>query len=87
MPPGSPRVHRIVEMTGYFADLLAAKHDYADRFGLGGSDGIAHAGVAIVTCMDSRIDPLSMVGLRPGDAKILRNLAVGSPSRPCRPSS
>ena len=25
---------------------------------LGGFDGVAHAGVAIVTCMDSRIDPL-----------------------------
>ncbi len=60
-------------MSGYFADLLAANRDYADRFELGGFDGIAHAGVAIVTCMDSRIDPLSMVGLRPGDAKILRN--------------
>jgi carbonic anhydrase len=40
---------------------------------MGGFDGIAHAGVAIVTCMDSRIDPLHMVGLAPGDAKIFRN--------------
>ena len=34
---------------------------------------MAHAGVAIVTCMDSRIVPLQMLGLQPGDAKILRN--------------
>src|SRR5664280_3415721 len=27
----------------------------------------------MVTCMDSRIDPLGMIGLKPGDAKILRN--------------
>ena len=27
----------------------------------------------MVTCMDSRIDPLRMIGLEPGDAKILRN--------------
>lgn len=27
----------------------------------------------MVTCMDSRIDPLRMIGLQPGDAKILRN--------------
>ena len=27
----------------------------------------------MVTCMDSRIDPLGMIGLQPGDAKILRN--------------
>ena len=29
--------------------------------------------VAVVTCMDARIDPVSMLGLRPGDAHILRN--------------
>jgi carbonic anhydrase len=56
-----------------FDDLLAANKDFADHFALGGFDGIAHAGVAIVTCMDSRIDPLGMVGLKPGDAKIFRN--------------
>jgi carbonic anhydrase len=56
-----------------FDDLLAANKDFADHFALGGFDGIAHAGVAIVTCMDSRIDPLAMVGLKPGDAKIFRN--------------
>ena len=59
-------------MTG-FDDLLDANRRYAEDFSLTGYDGIAHAGVAIVTCMDSRIDPLRMVGLSPGDAKILRN--------------
>ena len=56
-----------------FDDLLAANRDYAEDFGLSGFDGIAHAGIAMVTCMDSRIDPLRMIGLDPGDAKILRN--------------
>ena len=56
-----------------FDDLLAANREYSDHFDLGGFDGIAHAGIAIVTCMDSRIDPLRMVGLNPGDAKIFRN--------------
>src|SRR3954468_17209146 len=60
-------------MTADFDDLLAANRRFADRFTLAGFDGIAHAGVAMVTCMDSRIDPLRMVGLRPGDAKIFRN--------------
>lgn len=55
-----------------FDDLLAGNTDYAARFSLSGFDGIAHAGVAMVTCMDSRIEPLEMVGLRVGDAKILR---------------
>ena len=56
-----------------FDDLLAANREYADELRLAGFDGIAHAGVAMVTCMDSRIDPLRMIGLQPGDAKIFRN--------------
>ena len=56
-----------------FDDLLKANREYAEDFGLSGFDGIAHAGIAMVTCMDSRIDPLRMIGLEPGDAKILRN--------------
>jgi carbonic anhydrase len=56
-----------------FEDLLAANRRYAESFDMGGFDGIAHAGVALVTCMDSRIDPLHMLGLKPGDAKIFRN--------------
>jgi carbonic anhydrase len=30
-------------------------------------------GVAIVTCMDARIDPARIFGLEPGDAHVLRN--------------
>jgi carbonic anhydrase len=60
-------------VTGAFDDLLAANRAFAETFTLGGYDGIAHAGIAIVTCMDSRIDPLRMLGLKPGDAKIFRN--------------
>jgi len=56
-----------------FADLLAANATYAESFHEGGFDGVARAGVAIVTCMDSRIVPLAMLGLRLGDAKIFRN--------------
>jgi Carbonic anhydrase len=56
-----------------FDDLLAANRSFAQTFTLSGFDGVARAGVAMVTCMDSRIDPLGMIGLVPGDAKILRN--------------
>jgi carbonic anhydrase len=56
-----------------FDDLLAANRRFAETFDLAGFDGVAHAGIAIVTCMDSRIDPLGMLGLTPGDAKIFRN--------------
>jgi carbonic anhydrase len=56
-----------------FDDLIAANRAFAADFDLGGFDGVARAGVALVTCMDSRIDPLRMLGLSHGDAKIFRN--------------
>lgn len=56
-----------------FDDLLAANAAFAEHFDGAGFDGIAHAGVAVITCMDSRIDPLRMLGLHHGDAKIFRN--------------
>lgn len=58
-----------------FADLLAANETFAVAHAdeLEGFDGVARAGVAIVTCMDSRIQPLQMLGLTHGDAKIFRN--------------
>ena len=55
-----------------FTDLLAANSRYAEDFDLAGFDGIARAGVAMITCMDSRIEPLEMIGLHTGDAKIIR---------------
>lgn len=56
-----------------FDDLLAANRAFAESFDLGGFDGIARAGVGLVTCMDSRIDPLRLLGLSHGDAKMFRN--------------
>jgi len=56
-----------------FEDLLAANAAYAAQFAYGGFDGIAHAGIGVVTCMDSRIPPLEMLGLKAGDAKVLRS--------------
>ena len=56
-----------------FADVLAANETYARAFPLAGLPSRAAKGLAVVTCIDSRIEPLTMLGLRPGDAKILRN--------------
>ncbi|NUT54968.1 MAG: carbonic anhydrase [Thermoleophilia bacterium] len=56
-----------------FADVLAANEAYAHDFRLAGLEPVAAKGLAVLTCMDSRIEPLTMLGLRPGDAKILRN--------------
>ncbi len=58
-------------MTGDFDDLIAANARYATQAPRG-FDGIAHAGIAVVTCMDSRLQPLEMLGLFLGEAKILR---------------
>jgi len=56
-----------------FIDLVAGNRVYAASYALGGLTAHAERGLAIVTCMDSRIEPLRMLGLEPGDAKILRN--------------
>ena len=56
-----------------FADVLAANTAYAAGFKHEGLAARAARGLAILTCMDSRIEPLAMLGLQPGDAKILRN--------------
>ena len=57
----------------HFADLIDANSEYAQSFKYSDLTGSAARGLAIVTCMDSRINPLSVVGMRSGDAKILRN--------------
>ena len=56
-----------------FDDLLGANAEYVKAFKYSELSGSAAKGLAIVTCMDSRINPLSVVGMRSGDAKILRN--------------
>ena len=56
-----------------FDDLLAANRRYAQSFGLAGLDPRAAKRFALVTCVDSRIEPLAALGLAPGDSKILRN--------------
>ena len=56
-----------------FDDLLAANRRYAEGFTLGDLEPKAVRGLGLVTCIDSRIEPLQMLGLGPGDAKIMRN--------------
>lgn len=56
-----------------FADVLAANAKYETGFENQHLTGTAAKGLAIITCMDSRISPLAIVGMSPGDVKILRN--------------
>ena len=55
-----------------FADVLQANEAYVESFRHAGLAPRASRGLAVLTCMDSRIEPLEMLGLAPGDAKILR---------------
>lgn len=56
-----------------FADVRQANEQFAASHVDRNLTGHAARGLAIVTCMDSRIQPLRVVGMGEGDAKILRN--------------
>ena len=56
-----------------FADIITANSRFVIEFQHSELTGTARKGLAIVTCMDSRISPLAVVGMQAGDAKILRN--------------
>jgi carbonic anhydrase len=60
-------------VTADFDDIIEANRAYAETFDRAGASGTANAGVAVVTCMDVRVDPLPMLGLEPGDANVIRN--------------
>ena len=47
-----------------FDDLLAANAEYQKTFKYSDLTGEARRGLAIVTCMDSRINPLSVIGMK-----------------------
>ena len=57
----------------FFADVLIANAAHVQRYQPVAREGKAAKRLALLTCMDSRIDPLAMLGLAAGDAKILRN--------------
>jgi len=59
--------------TEAFADVLEGNHAYSPQHEGSALTGRAAKGLALVTCMDSRIAPLRVLGMEPGDVKILRN--------------
>jgi carbonic anhydrase len=54
-------------------DLLRAYEHYAEHYGDGGLPSPPARRVAVVTCMDARLDPARMLGLGAGDAHVIRN--------------
>ena len=53
--------------------LLAANEVYAESFSQGHLPMPPARRVAIVTCMDARLDPAQFCGFEPGDAHVIRN--------------
>lgn len=68
-----PSQIRLWQHATVFNDIIDANRSYASEFSLSGLEARARRGLAVVTCIDSRIEPLAMLGLAPGDAKIVRN--------------
>lgn len=56
-----------------FSDILSGNKLYTEHFENQQLTGVAKKGLAVVTCIDSRIDPLALMGMQAGDVKILRN--------------
>lgn len=59
--------------TDTFDDVLTGNREFAKDFNGTELTGLASKGLAVITCMDSRIDPLGVLGMQAGDVKILRN--------------
>ncbi len=54
-------------------ELLGNAEAHVKGFGGGGLPSAPARKVAVVTCMDARIDPNRLLGLREGDAHVIRN--------------
>lgn len=54
-------------------ELLANAEAYAARFNQGDLPLPPGKKVAIVACMDARLNPYGLLGLREGDAHVIRN--------------
>ncbi len=59
--------------TPEFARLLAENQRYAEQFNRSALQAAPLAGLAIIACMDCRLSIEDMLGLRTGDAHIIRN--------------
>lgn len=71
--PLNPIAERLPFPVDSFADVIQANQRFAESFEGTDLTGVARRGLAVVTCMDSRINPLEIVGMSAGDVKILRN--------------
>lgn len=68
MTSGDTPAHRPV-----VDDLVDHNREFGRTFEWGGRRANPSRAVAVVTCMDARIEPLSALGLEVGEAHIIRN--------------
>jgi carbonic anhydrase len=54
-------------------EMLLAAAAAADRLAMPDAGARPRRRVAVLTCMDARIDPLALLGLERGDAHVIRN--------------
>jgi carbonic anhydrase len=62
-----------VERTGEYARILAENRRYTDAFDRSALTAMPLSRLAVVACMDARLDVEETLGLRTGDAHIIRN--------------
>lgn len=61
-------------MSKILNEVVSANESYARNFGDKGKLAMPPArGFAVLTCMDARIDPAKLAGLKEGDAHVIRN--------------
>jgi carbonic anhydrase len=61
-------------MSAVLDQVLAANAAYAESFGAKAELALPPAkGIAVLTCMDARLDPAKYAGLSEGDAHVIRN--------------
>jgi carbonic anhydrase len=61
------------DATDAYRSILAANARYAQTFDGASLAAAPSAGMAIIACMDARLDVAAALGLRPGGAHVIRN--------------
>jgi carbonic anhydrase len=60
-------------LTALLDELIEANGSFAQSFDAGGLPSPPGRGLAVLVCMDARIDPAKAIGLDLGDAHVIRN--------------
>ncbi len=73
MMPGMDTAAQEPAPTPVIDELVASAAEHAAAFDQPGRPSAPQRRVAVVACMDARLDPPTILGLAPGDAHVIRN--------------